>query len=301
MTGYGAHAAEANGLRVEVELHSVNHRGLHVQVTGPREWGNLEKTVTDRLRESASRGKFFLQLNVSRVGGEGEPSADWEEVDRRVRLLRETIARHAEAVERDGASVGRGADTEPLPVEVLYRILCDSQREGAAPAWDEAGRIATDALDGAIEALLAMREEEGRRLAGDMERRISKLRACLAEIEDLDEGRVHDLRETLLSRLRELDLELDPTDDRVAKEVALLADRSDISEETARISSHLAATAECLEEEGPVGRKLEFLLQELQREFNTAGSKSPTPLLSTQIIEAKQEIEKLREQSANIE
>ena len=287
MTGYGTASGTGAGLQVVVELHSVNQRALQVVVNGPREWGGLEAEIGAVLREKVARGKFTANLRVVRTSPDGVETPDWEEVDRRVGLLRQTMERH-------GGEGGIGADT-------LYRILCDSQREGAGPGWETAREPVLATLARALEGLLEMRSAEGTRLRREFEDRIRSLRAHLDSIRALDRDRIPDHRDQLLARLRQMDLDLDPGDERVAREVAFLADRSDISEETTRIDSHLVALEEAVAAPGPVGRKIEFVLQELHREFNTVGSKTTSSGISAAVIEAKQELEKLREQAANIE
>jgi uncharacterized protein (TIGR00255 family) len=146
-----------------------------------------------------------------------------------------------------------------------------------------------------------MRAEEGARLLEEFLLHIRLLRDALTRITKLDRGRTIHHRDALLARLRQMNLELDLEDERVVREVAFLADRGDISEEITRIGSHLDALSETASSEEPIGRKIEFLLQELHREFNTVGSKANLAELSAVVIEAKQELEKLKEQSANVE
>ncbi|MBC2601489.1 YicC/YloC family endoribonuclease [Puniceicoccus vermicola] len=287
MTGYGSGNAGTDTFHVEAELHSVNQRGLQVQVHAPREWGGLDTEISNWLRERVTRGKFNVSLRFSRASEDGTEGANWEEVDKRVKLLRKAMFRHQ--VE------------EPITPDVLYRILSDSDRESSAPEWEPVKDTVFSALEEAGQGLLAMRAEEGKRLREEFALRAGLLREALQKITDLDEGRTIHHRDALLSRLRQMDLDLDLSDERVAKELAFLADRSDISEETARIDSHLTALNEALDADEPIGRKIEFLLQELHREFNTVGSKASLSELSAVVIEAKQELEKLREQAANVE
>lgn len=287
MTGYGAGSAESAEIHVEAEIHTVNQRGLQVNINAPREWGGIESEVTNRIRQSAKRGKFSVQLQFSRKSEDGDTGTNWEEVDRRVQVLQKAMDRH---------------DCKtPLSPEVLYRILGDSDREAGAPAWETAQEIVFSALDAAIENLCAMRAEEGARLLEEFLLHIRLLRDALTRITKLDRGRTIHHRDALLARLRQMNLELDLEDERVVREVAFLADRGDISEEITRIGSHLDALSETASSEEPIGRKIEFLLQELHREFNTVGSKANLAELSAVVIEAKQELEKLKEQSANVE
>ncbi|MGE9291405.1 MAG: YicC/YloC family endoribonuclease [Puniceicoccales bacterium] len=287
MTGYGSGSAGSDKFHIEAELHSVNQRGLQVQVHAPREWGGLDTEISNWLRERVARGKFNVNLRFSRAGEDGEETANWEEIDRRIQLLRKTMFRHK--IE------------QPLTADVLYRILTDSERESSAPEWESVRETVFTALEGAGESLLKMRAEEGARLREEFAHRLSLLRKALEEITSLDQNRTVHHRDALLARLRQMDLDLDSSDERVAKEIAFLADRSDISEEITRIESHLTALDAALEASEPIGRKIEFLLQELHREFNTVGSKASLADLASVVIEAKGELEKLREQAANVE
>jgi len=288
MTGFGSGEALSGDFHVEVELHSVNQRGLQVQVQAPREWGGLDTEILEWLRERMSRGKINVGIRYSRRNEDGQKEADWEEIDRRVHLLQRAMDRH-------------GIQHQSLAPEVLYRILVDSERDAAAPEWKTVRATVMVALEQAGDRLLQMRAEEGARLKDEFTRRVATIQQSMDTIRKLDQGRTVQHRDALLARLQKMDLELDPFDDRVAREVAFLADRSDISEELTRVDSHLASLAETLDLPQPIGRKLEFLLQELHREFNTIGSKCNLPELATVVIDTKQELEKLREQAANVE
>lgn len=288
MTGFGSGEAESGEFHVEVELHSVNQRGLQVQVQAPREWGGIDSDVSTCLREKMTRGKINATIRYSRRSPDGNPDANWEDVDRRVGLLQAAMDRH-------------GIQHQPVSAEVLYRILVDSEREPTAPEWESVRSTVFAALEIARDRLLEARTEEGARLHEEFSHRIDLIQRAITRIGKIDEGRTVHHRDTLLARLRKMDLELDLSDERVVKEVAFLADRSDISEEIARVNSHIESVVESLDDSQPVGRKLEFILQELHREFNTIGSKTNLSELSAVVIEAKQELEKLREQAANIE
>lgn len=288
MTGYGSGAASNETHFLEVEIHSVNQRGLVVAVHAPREWGGLETEISTFLRPKVARGKISVQLRIGRESGDKEEEpADWSEVDRRVATLKKALDRF-------------GSDS-PISAEVLYRILSDCERDATAPSWEEVKEIAYEALDSALEGFLQMRSEEGARLLEEFINRTTLLREILQTIKELDENRIPQHKDALLARLQQMDLPLDSSDERVAKEVAFLADRSDVTEELTRIDSHLTALEESFSSNDPIGRKLEFILQELHREWNTIGSKASLAEISAKVIEAKQELEKLREQAANVE
>jgi len=153
----------------------------------------------------------------------------------------------------------------------------------------------------ALGQLVAMRQAEGKALKEDLEQRLENIGVALQAIRSGMGDTVPRYRELLLQRLSQASLEIDLSDERVLKEIALFADKCDISEETTRLDSHLVQFRECLQEGSPVGRKLEFILQEVNREFNTIGSKANNIEISRHVIEAKNEIERIREQIQNIE
>jgi len=158
-----------------------------------------------------------------------------------------------------------------------------------------------EATEKALGQLVSMRQQEGASLANDLLHRMSKLRKIITNIENLAQGLASEWRERLLQRLRESGLEMDCENESVRREFAVYSERSDISEEITRIHSHFQQFEDSLKLSCPVGRKLEFIVQELGREFNTLGSKSLKAEVTNDVISAKVEIEKIREQILNIE
>ena len=288
MTGFGSGSADSPEAHIEAELRSVNQRGLQLQLNAPREWGGLDKELSNWLRNYIERGKVSVTLSVSQRDGDGVESVNWAEVDKKIQLLQS-------ALERNNLS------SQPITSEVVYRIVSETQKESGAPAWETVEKTVFAALENAVSGFLAMRAEEGNRLKKEFSTRTHSLREMMVRISTLDQGRTVQHKDALQARLQKMNLDFDLTDERVAKEIALLADRSDISEEITRVGSHLQSLEETIESDEAVGRKIEFLLQELHREFNTIGSKASLVDLSGIVIEAKQELEKLREQAANIE
>ncbi|MFP6901749.1 MAG: DUF1732 domain-containing protein, partial [Opitutales bacterium] len=157
------------------------------------------------------------------------------------------------------------------------------------------------ALREALEAMVATRIEEGERLAADLSSRATKLAGFVEELEKASEGISAVWRVKLLDRLRQAELEIDLEDERVLREIALFAERCDVSEELTRLRSHEELLKLIFEEEGSVGRKLEFALQEVSRELNTVASKSPSVEVKRLVIDARAEVEKMREQALNVE
>jgi uncharacterized protein (TIGR00255 family) len=158
-----------------------------------------------------------------------------------------------------------------------------------------------DKINIALDQMVSMRGKEGESLAKDLRNRASTLGETIHLVEKNTEGLARQWRDRLLQRLKESGLEINCDDDAVRKEFTVYAEKSDVSEEITRIRSHLEQFEEGLKSKQPIGRKLEFIVQELGREFNTLGSKSLTPIISNLVIEAKVEIEKIREQVMNLE
>lgn len=272
-----------------MEVNSVNRRNLETSFSMPKEWQALERPMAGLVRGELSRGRVHVSINVDTSGGEG--GLTWDEADVEATVNRfEKLARRV------------GCETRPDP-DVLLRIVLALQSATHLPEPDKAESVVLAALEQAIGQLVEMRGTEGRALAVDLSARLDLLKELLVKIRHDAAGRVDQYRELLYGRLKQAGLELDPNDERVLKEIAIFADRCDVTEEMTRLESHLeqfvkAMTADLSQ---GVGRKLEFLLQEINREFNTIGSKSNNLEVSKHVIEAKNEIERIREQLQNIE
>lgn len=188
----------------------------------------------------------------------------------------------------------------PTP-ELLWSIASSQRRTTELPTLEESQSILLDTLDTALRSFSAMRAREGETLLVDFLARLEFLRRHLAIVVDRAPHVVIFYREQLFSRLRQAGLELDLGDERVLKEIALFADRCDLTEELTRFRSHVEQFESLLKSDGEVGRKAEFILQEMGREVHTMGSKANDLTISRAVIELKNELEKIREQIANIE
>lgn len=289
MTGYGAADASGDEGSVTVEIRSVNSRGLKVVVKGPPGSDAWEPALRELVESRLGRGRVDVMLRVE----EGASRGDVRELDRQ--RVRETI----EGLEnlRDEFGVPGVADLGLLiQVGGLFR---DRPAEGLAE-----GALATalEAAAGALEGMIEMREQEGERLAADLRDRLSELIAGLERSEELAPERLERERERLRALVEELTgRELD--EDRLTREIALVADKWNVSEELVRARSHVEAFREYLDRpvDEPVGKRLSFLVQELQREINTLGAKANDVRISREVVEMKNEIEKLREQVENVE
>lgn len=286
MTGYGRATAALGSFTLTVQVSSVNRKALDLTVKLPEAWEALEPAIGEHVRKVAIRGKVHVDLELTGVRGGGP---EWDEA-----AATETLGRLATFAK------AQGLDFAPTP-ELLWQIA-NSQRRGAEPPpVDEARPVVERALGEALRGFAAMRAKEGEALLVDLLARlalIGKHAAAVAERAPLVPAHY---REQFRKRLRDAGLELDLNDERVLKEIALFADRCDITEELTRLRSHLDQFTALLKAEGEIGRKAEFLLLEMGREVHTIGSKANDLTISRAVIELKNELERVKEQMANVE
>lgn len=293
MTGYGREAFSVENADFSVEISSVNQRGLAISVSAPPEWTPAaERLLAPLVRARVARGKITLAL---RLGG-GKNAAPTESFSWDEAAVAETLAKMRAAADRAGIDFA--------PDATVYLRLAELHRARAAalpPLEDEAVAAAVRAaVERALADFVAMREREGANLEADLRERLARLRAWADGIREASAGTVARSRDALRARLAALGLEIDPDDPRFLKEIAIFADRCDISEELTRLASHFAQFENCLAE-AECGRKLDFICQEILREFNTIGSKANDAAITRRVVEAKNEQERLREQVQNIE
>jgi uncharacterized protein (TIGR00255 family) len=290
MTGYGRGMAERAGRRVTVEIRAVNHRFLDLKLRGTVLEPALEERLTGAVRARIGRGSVAVTLRMESPGGGAGVRAD---LGAARRVLRELHGL---------------AESVRLPPRVSLDLLC-AQPGVLVPLESELGgdalaQLVMEAMQQALEMLVAMREAEGAALAADLEARTDRLLRLCAELEQLAARAPEEARRRLEERITRLlagsNVELDAA--RVAQEVAVLADRLDVTEELVRVRSHVHQLRQLLQvRDEPVGRRLDFLVQELGREFNTVSSKSQSADIGRLAVEGKAELEKVREQVQNIE
>lgn len=303
MTGYGRGVAEREGRRVVVEMRSVNHRFLDVKVRGTSVLPDVEEAVKKQVKGTCDRGVVNVSIRLERRASATALKIDLEAARRAhealCELARELPLRRGD---RDGNS------------GVTLALL--SQQPGVLVATDPAedpedvaltGACVQEAAETALAGLVAMRATEGEALAGELAVRLGNLRALADVIAERAENAPERLQERLHTRLDRLlqvrGNELDA--DRLAHEVAVLADRLDITEELVRLRGHIDHMHRLVDESraqrSPVGRRLEFLGQEMGREVNTIGAKSQSAEIARAVVDAKAELEKIREQVQNLE
>ena len=288
MTGFGRGSATTDTWLANIEIGSVNRKQAEVVVQMPRELSELEGRIRKKVLGVISRGRAQVSVNLERAQG----TAAAIQVDTAL----------AKAFHDAFNSLGKSIGQPLLPTASDYLRQPGIISTGGGEIDPETAWLAIEpAVDTALTGLSSMRETEGRHLKHDFLERLDTLKKFASTIAESAPGRPTRQRDMLAKRLRDLGLELDLADERVAKEIAIFADRCDISEEITRLDSHFAKFREYLDSNDASGRPLDFLCQELFREFNTIGSKANDPLIAQTVVESKTELEKIREQVQNIE
>lgn len=286
MTGFGRATATVGNHTLAVQVSAVNRKTLDLTVKLPPAWAAFEAVVGELVREVATRGKVHVEIALT---GADLAAGGWDDA-----VAGETLERLAELAERQGVEFR-------VTPELLWQIV-SAQRAGAEPpalvdVEDELRATLAEALRGFV----AMRAREGEALLVDFLRRLEVLKRGAVVVAERAPLVAPTYREGLLKRLREAGLEIDLDDERVLKEIALFAERCDITEELTRLRSHFGQLESLLRGEGEIGRKAEFLLQEISREVHTIGSKGNDLAIARQVIELKNELDRVREQVANVE
>jgi uncharacterized protein (TIGR00255 family) len=290
MTGFGRGSAQGEGYNVAVDLKTVNNRFLDVHLRTSTELAQVEPLVRKRVGERLSRGRVDVNISIERTS----------EVSYEVN--RPLIAGFIQAMREMQREFGLAGEPD---VNVIARLPGAMQTARTNVSEGALGGV-EQALEQALGELEAMREREGAALAAEMGGRLDEIERNLPVIESLAGGQVDTYRARVNKRISELlardGLEIVELDQgRLSQEVAYLADRSDITEETARLRSHVAQFRAALEEAGDTGKRLDFLLQEFNREANTVLSKSTDLAIKEAALAIKAAVEKLREQVQNVE
>ncbi len=292
MTGFGRGRASAGDTSVTVEIRSVNKRHHDVSLRLPDELVDLEGAVQAQLKETFERGRFVVDVEVEAGAGEELP----------VDVDTDTVIQYKKLLERISAAA---QIQEPIRLEHLLHfdaLFTGDEADGSPDLDPEALQPAVEtALSDAVDALREMRAQEGTALREDLADRIDVIEKNVNAVEDRAPERVKERQERLRTRLDELvaDDRIDP--DRIETEIALLADKLDVTEECVRLHSHLQMFREAMDGDEPAGRKLKFITQEIHREANTIGAKANDETISRCAVQMKEEIEKIREQIRNVE
>jgi len=282
MTGYGRSTGETAFGRITVEVRSLNHRHLDMMVRVPRTLMHLDPEIRNMVRDRVSRGKVEVFLTL-----EDRPLDFVIDVERALAVAR--------TLDNVASSIGDKVRLEH--VLAAGEIVQTSERE----VDEEIISVVVQTADQALGNMVDHRQEEGKALAKDLLSRMDELSEIYSNIEDLAPEAALKARQNMNQFLEDLDLgeRVDPQ--RLEVEIAMLAQRSDIAEEITRLRTHQDSFREALSGGGVVGRRLDFLIQEIQREINTIGSKSGIPEISERVVDFKTGLEKIREQVQNIE
>lgn len=290
MTGYGRGECARNGFKVTVELGAVNRRQSEISVTVPRELETLEAPVRDLINGRIARGRVTARITVH--AAEGNLSAQMRINRRLAEAYAKELARLSKHLKISGG----------VTLDHLIRAPGVFQSDEELVEPDKLWPAIEKALNQALTALLKMREREGAHLAEDLSVRAGIMRTAVEKIRKQAPLTAENYRKQLLERIRTAGIEnIAPDDERLLKEIVLFADRSDIAEELTRLQSHFQQFEDCRKSREPVGRTLDFLAQEMNREINTIGSKANDAVISREVVTLKAELERFREQAQNVE
>ena len=290
MTGYGRGECTAKGASITVELNSVNRKQAEVSLSVPSELESIEPDLRDLILASVSRGRVSGRVVLQYTGSSRASAVAVNETQ--AKAYRRELSKLAKSLEIP----------DNLSMDSLLRL--PGVLESAQPTLDAKAFRAPikSAIDQALEGLLSMREKEGGNLGRDLAKRLAKLRRIVKRVAKLAPDVLKHHRERLIERLKKVNVEVpDMDDDRLLREIVYYTDRTDITEELTRLGSHFVQLEECLSDVVPVGRKLDFLAQEMFREINTIGSKANDANISSEVVNLKTELEKIREQVQNVE
>lgn len=289
MTGYGRGRQEKGGLSVTVEIKSVNHRFCDISIRLPRQFMIYEEKLKRTVQQYVRRGKVDVFVSIE---GDGIMSrtldTDWDLIEQFFQAFQEVKAKYS--------------INENISLNQLMHLSDVFQIKESDKEIDDMESLLMTAAQLAGEELFQMRKEEGNQLQNDFHNRLTTVAGHVQELITVSNEVANTYKERLLKKVKDFlsgSFEIDES--RILTEVAVYADKSDINEELERLKSHLTQFQDILQSKEPIGRKLDFLIQEMNREVNTIGSKSNDIAVSQKVIEMKSEIEKLKEQVQNIE
>lgn len=289
MTGFGRGDSQVGDKCFQVELKSVNHRYMDISIKLPKKFTYLEENIRKVIKSHIQRGRVEAYITYESIG----------ESDVTVNVDMALAKEYLKSLLQIEEELQVQSDiTTSLIARFPDVIKVEKKEENEEEIWN----CLEEALSNALTQLVAMRKDEGEKLRQDLLKRLNKTKDFIAEIKERSPIIVQEYRQKLKERVREiLDEDFSLDDSRISAEVALFADKSNITEEIVRLYSHIDQFKNTLDEEDSIGRKLDFLLQEMNREANTIGSKASDLTISNLVINIKSEFEKMREQVQNIE
>ena len=289
MTGFGRGTCLKDGREITIELRSVNHKFLDLSFRMPRTFSFLEESLRTCIAARLSRGRIDVALTYKNMRDDAKT----------VQIDKAIMAQYLNAGNEIAEEYNLRNDLSVLNLIRLPEVITVAENEDDAEAIQA---IAAEALSTALDSLITMRKNEGEHLKADINAKLDTLSAIRNTLEKRADSAMQEHKTRLEERIAALmqqDIEVDSA--RLATEIAIMADKASVDEELVRIKTHISSMRVMLESEEPVGRKLDFLVQELNREFNTTGSKSADVEIAQNVIAGKAEIEKIREQIQNIE
>jgi len=292
MTGYGRGESSIReaGVNFSVEISTVNRKQLDIRPNLPKELLMYDPLIRNIISEKVSRGTVFVKAEIGYAQSVKK---------NRVKINEELASFYYKKAHKLCDRLDLHQEIPISELLALPNVIEDAEMDFSLPklqqGFEEAARTA-------VENLVNMRYSEGKRLKKDLAKRVKELEATSKAIDPLTTGIPEIHRQKLMHRLEELDIGMDLEDDRILRELVIYSDKSDVSEELTRLSSHYVQFRNFLKEkEHPVGRSLDFLIQELQREITTLGSKAACPDVTPLVVHFKTELEKVREQVQNVE
>ena len=288
MTGYGRCERIIGTKKITAELKSVNHRFSDYNIKVPRQYGFLEDRVRQLISKEVARGKIDVYVNLESCG----------EADKTVMVNKELAGNYVEILRDLCETFSLKDDISVSTIASFTDIFrAEPKRDDEEEIWTAVSEVLADA----VSSFISMRAREGERIERDLRERVTYMKSLANEIDKLSPMAVEAYKAKLYQKIKEVIDEREPDDARILTEVAIFADKVAVNEETVRLASHYDEFFTILDSNEPAGRKLDFLIQEINREVNTIGSKASDLEIAKLVVTLKGEIEKLREQIQNIE
>ncbi len=290
MTGFGSGTATKDGITCTVEIKSVNARFLDLFIRSPKQMNPFESIIRGMVQDRINRGKVEVSVSIQDAGERPKTFTINSVLRKQIQEL---------LVQEEFYD-----DPRKVPLQAVNSISTDWIQQQDTPIAEEVlSDIVKEATSSALDALIAMRAVEGEHIQQDLVDRMVTLENIISHIDTNKAGAVEAYREHIRSKIQEylVSLEASISEERFLQEIAILADKTDITEEIVRFSSHVVQLKNTLTDENPIGRKVDFILQEMNREVNTIGSKAMDSNITEFVVQLKCELEKIREQVQNVE
>lgn len=290
MTGFGSGTATKDGITCTVEIKSVNARFLDLFIRSPKQINSFETIIRGLVQDRITRGKVEVSVSIQDAGERPKTFTINSVLRKQIQEL---------LVQEEFYD-----DPKKVPLQAVNSISNEwIQQQDTPIAEDVLSEIVKESTTQALDALIAMRTVEGKHIEQDLLSRISTLENVIKHIDENKAGAVEAYREHIKGKIQEylVSLEASISEDRFLQEIALLADKTDITEEIVRFTSHVVQLKNTLVDENSIGRKVDFILQEMNREVNTIGSKAMDSSITEFVVQLKCELEKIREQVQNVE